>query len=182
MTIREYTKKSIAEQIAFVEKARLFAIKAHGKQMYGEKPYSFHLGEVHRCLTEYCPAASEHMEAAAWLHDTIEDTEVTFDDIFKEFGRNVARIVFAVTNEEGRNRKERHKRTYPKIMACGRDAIAVKLADRISNTTHSLQNNHGLFRMYQKEHVGFKKALHLPGELKSMWSALDVLMATEIED
>jgi len=64
-------QKSLAEQVAFMERARLFVTKAHGKQMYGEKPYSFHLEEVHRCLVEYCPEASEHMGAAAWLHDNV---------------------------------------------------------------------------------------------------------------
>lgn len=161
-----------------VVKARLFALKAHKDQKYGEFPYSKHLEDVVNTLSTYYPedTLSETVLAAAWLHDTIEDTEFTFKQIFEEFGRNIARIVFACTDEPGANRKERHARTYPKLMAAGREAIAVKLADRISNINHSLKHNHSMFEMYQKEYPDFKKALHLPGELKAMWATLDMLM------
>ena len=39
--------------------------------------------------------------AAAWLHDTLEDTEVQYEDLVSDFGREAADIVFAVTNEPG---------------------------------------------------------------------------------
>ena len=160
-----------------INKAKLFALQAHRDQKYGEFPYSYHLEKVSENLNKYRPGdLNESCFVAAWLHDTIEDTEITFQQLFDEFGRTVARIVFACTDEPGANRKERHERTYPKLMAAGRDAIAVKLADRISNVEHSLHYNHGMFQMYQKEYPDFKKALHLPGELKEMWATLDTLM------
>jgi guanosine-3',5'-bis(diphosphate) 3'-pyrophosphohydrolase len=178
-----------------IEKAKLFAFNAHGDQMYGEFPYSRHLQNVVDALNETYPTCrpeTDHpleqemnnrtaVTVAAWLHDTIEDTSVTFEDVFNEFGRIVARIVFACTDEPGKNRKERHERTYPKLIAAGRDAIAVKLADRIANVRHSVTHNHGMFQMYQKEYAEFKKALHLPGELKEMWATLDVLMQHKVE-
>ena len=157
-----------------VEKAKLFAIRAHGKQTYGDFLYRKHLEDVVKILSEtypMCRPETNHpleqcvgndrnaISAAAWLHDTIEDTEVTFGDIFNEFGRVVARLVFACTDEPGKNRKERHERTYPKLMAAGRDAIAIKLADRIANVNHSLQYNHNMFKMYQKEYPEFKKGI-----------------------
>jgi hypothetical protein len=66
-------------------------------------------------------------------------------------------------------------------MAAGREAIAIKLADRIANVKHGLAYNHNMFDMYKKEYADFKKALHLPGELKEMWAELDILMQREIE-
>lgn len=161
-----------------IEKARLFALNAHKGQMYGEFPYEKHLTDVVEVISSYTGATEldNAILAAAWLHDSIEDTDVTFKDVFEEFGRVVARIVFACTDEPGKNRRERHERTYPKLMAAGRDAIAVKLADRISNVRHSLKFNHSMFQMYQREYADFKAALHLPGELKEMWAILDVLM------
>lgn len=166
-----------------IEKARLFAIKAHGEQKYGEFPYSKHLDDVQKILEEYSQEGEldEAVLTAAYLHDTIEDTPIKFGLIFEEFGRVVARLVYACTNERGYNRKERHERTYPKLMAAGRDAIAIKLADRIANTEHSLKYNHDMFLMYQREYESFKRSLHLPGELKKLWARLDVLMETHIE-
>jgi (p)ppGpp synthase/HD superfamily hydrolase len=168
------------DDMSIVEKARLFAIKAHGAQKYGEFPYEKHLQDVVEIVQKYFDS-NDVIMASAWLHDVIEDTDVTFKEVFEEFGRYVARIVFACSDEPGKNRKERHERTYPKLMAAGREAIAVKLADRIANVRHSKTNNHGLFMMYHKEYPDFKKALHLPGELKEMWAVLDVLMAKEVE-
>lgn len=172
--------------MSIVEKARLFAVKAHGEQKYGEFfPYEKHLRDVVEILSEIYPYhelnTNHHIFASAWLHDTLEDTDITFDNLFEEFGRNVARIVLAVTDEPGKNRRERHERTYPKIMVGGREAIAVKLADRIANVRHSLKYNHSMFEMYKREYPEFRKALHLPGELKEMWSTLDVLMEHNLE-
>lgn len=158
-----------------IDKAKLFAVQAHKGQKYGEFPYMHHLAEVFNVLRDHS-IEDEAVLTAAWLHDTIEDTDTTFKKVFEEFGRVVARIVFACTDEPGANRKERHERTYPKLMAAGRDAIAVKLADRIANVQHSLKHNHGMFQMYQREYFEFKNSLHLPGELKDLWATLDVLM------
>ncbi len=166
-----------------IEKARLFAIKAHANQKYGDLPYEYHLSKVAEKLAENAEGDTlgEAVLVAGWLHDVIEDTPITFDNLFREFGRHVARIVFACSDEPGKNRRERHERTYPKLKAAGREAIAVKLADRIANVEHSLKHNHSMFKMYKKEYPEFKDALHLAGELKKMWAELDVLMASEIE-
>lgn len=56
----------------------------------------------------------------------------------------MAEIVFCVTNEQGRNRKERIKRTYPKIRN-NRWAQFVKLCDRIANVEHSLETKSRMF-------------------------------------
>jgi (p)ppGpp synthase/HD superfamily hydrolase len=168
--------------MSVVEKARLFAIKAHGDQKYGEHPYIYHLESVAAVLIEHeLDGDQEAVLVSGWLHDVIEDTGTTFEQVFEEFGRVVARIVFACTDEPGKNRRERHERTYPKLKAAGREAIAVKLADRIANVRHSAQHNHGMLKMYQREYAEFKKALHLPGELKGLWASLDCLMAQEVE-
>ncbi len=164
-----------------IEKAKQFAVKAHKDQKYGEFPYSHHLEQVQRNLNIYATKIGDAEHTAAWLHDTLEDTDTTFEQLYSEFGRVVARLVFACTDEPGANRKERHERTYPKLKAAGRSAIAIKLADRISNVEHSLNYNHDMFKMYQKEYGEFKKALHIPGELKDMWAHLDVLMDRNIE-
>lgn len=165
---------------SLIEKAKIFACEAHGTQKYGKFPYSYHLKEVVDILTEH-KEASEYLQVAAWLHDVLEDTDKTFEWLICEFGKTISRTVYAVTDEPGKNREERHLRTYPKILAAGRDATALKLADRIANTRNSLKYNHKIYKMYAKEYTNFKFKLKISGELKNMWATLDVLMSKKIE-
>ena len=177
--------------MSIVESAKAYAASHHGTQRYGKGelsfPYTKHLGDVAAVVEEFLHLREgvgdgSHLIAAAWLHDTVEDTSVTFENVLEEFGRNIARIVFAVSNEPGKNRRERHERTYPKIRAAGRDALIVKLSDRIANVRHSVKHNHGMVMMYKREYKDFRAYLKIPGELKSMWAELDVLMRHLVEE
>jgi hypothetical protein len=77
-----------------------------------------------------------------------------------------------VTDELGRNRKEKKEKTLPKT-ASNPDAIILKLGDRIANIEHG-----GKVDMYAKEYQEFKGALFLntPADGKLMWEYLDILM------
>ena len=78
-----------------VEKAKLFALKAHGDQKYGESPYEKHLQDVADVIAEYIDIGDPSLAVllnGAWLHDVIEDTDVTFQQVFEEFGRHVADV------------------------------------------------------------------------------------------
>ena len=165
-----------------VPEAKQFAIAAHGDQKYGDDPYSKHLQDVVNIIHSFeFPPSLELMEVA-WLHDTIEDTEVTRQEIVDEFGQNIADVVFAVSCGYGKNRKDRWLNTFYKI----RDnkvvdrAIPVKLADRIANIMNCIKDgNKGLFSMYSKEHYVFKCALWNRREglrVVRMWSLLDSLI------
>jgi hypothetical protein len=120
----------------------------------------------------------KRLTIAAWLHDIIEDTSVTYDDVQREMGNEIAALVFAVTNEAGANRRERHEKTYPKIKAHP-EAIILKLADRIANTEQSVRQffSHDIFGMYLKEWAGFRSKLYTPGVADAMWDYLDHLMS-----
>ena len=78
------------------------------------------------------------------LHDTLEDTTLSYNDIKKAFGKEVAEIVYCVTDELGRNRNERKEKTYPKIKANWK-ATVVKICDRIANITQSKKYNKELY-------------------------------------
>jgi (p)ppGpp synthase/HD superfamily hydrolase len=112
---------------------------------------------------------------AAILHDTLEDTDLTRGELEREFGSEVADLVFAVTNEPGACRRERFLKTYPKIRAHP-DATILKLADRIANVIHALQSNWDILRMYCGEWPEFEKALRVPGECDDMWKHLESLL------
>ena len=80
---------------SIVERARDFAIDRHGDQKYnGTLPYRWHIGKVAELAKEL--GYSEPVQAAAWLHDTIERTNTSFDEIEKIFGYEIAVMVDGV--------------------------------------------------------------------------------------
>lgn len=162
-------------------KARNFSAKAHLGQRYGPYNYTKHLNDVEAVVERFAneigsDAAVEQIKICAQLHDTVEDTTTTRRDIDREFGTKIGDLVWAVTNESGHNRAEKHAKTYPKILKAGRRAMALKLADRIANVENCVSRNHGLFGMYAKEHQNFMKILRQNNGLEEMWNHLDKLM------
>ena len=95
-----------------------FAIDAHNKtnHLYDGKPYSVHLSMVVMYAIKYIDCiptqAQETVINACWLHDTIEDCRLTYNDVKEIAGEEVAEIVYAVSNEKGKNRKERANDKY----------------------------------------------------------------------
>jgi len=157
---------------AALSAARKFAIAAHGNQEYDGKPYRVHLDHVVEVLVRFGIRATPVLEAA-WLHDVLEDTSVTADTLRERFGYGPARIVYAVTNEPGANRKERAIKTYPKIRWHGINAVVLKVADRIANTEYSIEHGPAKkLKMYREEFPAFSTALFASGECDSMWDYL----------
>lgn len=69
--------------------ARDFAVKAHGDQQYGQHPYSYHLDAVAALVVPF----GEDFQIVAYLHDTVEDTATTVEEIEATFGRAIAECV-----------------------------------------------------------------------------------------
>lgn len=159
-----------------IKKAKEFALERHGNQKYGEYPYAYHLRKVVGVLERF-EAGSPLLVSSAWLHDVVEDTNVTIEEIDRIFGENVADIVWRVTTSSiGKNRKERHIKTYPKIRG-RREAVLLKLADRIANSEQCCAGgNPRLHSMYQKEYPAFREALYRQDEFPEMWDLLDALL------
>ena len=71
-----------------VDRARKYATEAHQRinqrRKYNNAPYDVHLSAVAKLVASVTD--DEEMIAAAWLHDTVEDTRATLDDIETEFG------------------------------------------------------------------------------------------------
>lgn len=138
-------------------KAKQFALQAHESQKYGDYPYSKHLNDVYNILVSF-GFDYEEIFVVAWLHDTIEDTHVTYEDIYEDFGKEIADLVYLVTDKRGKSRSERHQKTYPDI-AESPVATAVKSADRLANMTNSQHEKEKMFFMYEKEYPYFKETL-----------------------
>ena len=162
------------EELDIVYRAKKFAVKYHGDQKYGgEFPYAIHLQAVESVLLRF-GIFDVDLRAAAWLHDTLEDTTARYEDIETLFNARVAGAVSAVTEPKGGNRAWRHEQTYPKIRLSP-DAVVVKLADRIAN----VESGGSLNDMYRKEYPAFKRALYRDNDAEhilSMWSYLDTLL------
>jgi (p)ppGpp synthase/HD superfamily hydrolase len=143
----------------------------HKDQMYADTQYHYHLDRADKVLKDVGFSETSVERIAVWLHDAIEDQGVLRDFIEKLFGTEVADTVWRVTNEAGVNRTERAIKTYPKIAESVR-AVAVKLADRIANIEHSIENHSRFALMYLKEDEMFRKALQ---EVFSYKTRIDLL-------
>jgi hypothetical protein len=161
---------------------RMYAIRRHGNQMYGDMPYAFHLAKVECVLAEF-GFTEYHYQAAAWLHDIVEDTDATHDNIYASYGPLVACLVYTVTGE-GSNRKERAASIFAKIAKYPAGAI-VKVADRIANMTEARvdlhkSNKDDKVKMYLKEWDDFRTNICplMQDDLRSrlLWEALDTLV------
>jgi (p)ppGpp synthase/HD superfamily hydrolase len=121
----------------------------------------------------------DEIQVACILHDSLEDTELSYNDIKRAFGIDIAEIVYAVTDELGRNRKEKKEKTYLKIKGNWK-AIAVKICDRIANINHSKIYNSRLYKMYLAEHKVFCEKLRDDTMLEIMkaWNMLDKTINT----
>ncbi len=144
-----------------IEVAKAFANLLHvdAGQTYDKLPYITHCQSVVDVLLHF-NETDKSILAAAYLHDVVEDCGVSLVTIEDIFGPKIAKLVYAVTDEPGANRKERKEKTYKKILTV-EDAVKIKLADRIANLTHSVNSgNERMFRMYLKEAAEFEKALY----------------------
>ncbi|MGQ4273220.1 HD domain-containing protein [Terrihabitans sp. B22-R8] len=120
--------------IQLVSRAADLAARRHvGDRRKGraQEPYINHLAEVAALLADH--GADADLVAAGWLHDTIEDTETTRDELEKEFGANVASLVAEATDDKSLLKAEQRQKQIenaPHKSAAGK---ALKIADKISN-------------------------------------------------
>jgi RelA/SpoT family (p)ppGpp synthetase len=132
---------------ALINRAYVFSMQAHGSQKRASgDPYFSHPIEVAGILTDL--RLDAETIATAILHDTIEDTVATQEQIEKSFGPNVARLVDGVTKLskiEAQTENERAAENLRKFLLAMSDDIRVllvKLADRLHNmrTLHHIPN------------------------------------------
>ena len=123
--------------IALVNKAYEFSEKAHeGHKRYSGEPYFTHVAEVGFSLAQM--GMGPRTIAAGLLHDTIEDTEVTADDIKREFGEEILFLVEGVTKLSSVRYygSDRHNESLRKLfVATSQDirVLIIKLIDRLHN-------------------------------------------------
>ena len=163
-----------------------YAIDAHAKvnHLYDGFPYSVHLSMVSMYAQKYINELPISVQSdvldACWLHDTIEDCRLTYNDILNISNKNVAELVYAVTNDKGKNRNMRAGLTYYKGIKLVSFATFVKLCDRLANIKYSKETKSKMFSVYKREHDKFLTYLFsdggIPIEYISLIKELDSLI------
>lgn len=147
-----------------LESAKLFAKNKHSGMTRddGKTPYWDHLeGVVNRLKN--LGITDEDILCAAWLHDTIEDTDTTFDDIDQRFGSNVAVMVLSLSKNTKLTKKEKERQYVAQLKNAPWQAQLIKLCD-ISSNLKDLKNS-GWSKSRKTKYV--KKKLHNLNVIKS---------------
>ena len=150
------------------DRAVNFAVKAHsGTERRGKGfPYIIHLMEAVEIVATITP--DQELLSAAMLHDTVEDTPVTVDDLRKEFGDRVASIVEAesdVRNEGESEHESWHRRkqeAIDRLTAAPLEAKIVALGDKLSNMR-------AIARDYAQIGDGLWKLFHVTEKSEHEW-------------
>jgi len=139
-----------------LERARHYATEAHGRidqrRKYTGQSYDVHLQRVAEIVATVTDDAE--MLAAAWLHDTVEDTPATFQDIEREFGSGVLELVTELTDvsrpSDG-NRAARKAIDCEHLAQASPRAQTVKLADLIDNCMDVVRHDERFGRVFLVE-------------------------------
>ena len=140
-------------------------------------PYEFHLNLVYLELVSILEEYNQNFGAiididgvpisdiisGCYGHDLIEDTNVTYNDVLNApySNKNVAEICYALTNEKGKNRKERANDKYYKDIRETPGASLVKFCDRIANVRFGILTRSNKVNMYKKENEHFMKNVYI---------------------
>jgi len=155
-----------------ITKSAMFSAQAHKDQQRASMdPYFLHPARVAHKVSNYTSDAD--IISAAYLHDVVEDTEVSIEQIETEFGMAVSSLVEMVTNPSEKNehryksREERKEIDRNHIRRASKDAKLIKLADRIDNLQEIGEETSSFAEVYIKESMklanvlsGVNKELH----------------------
>lgn len=121
---------------ATIHDAREFALAKHDGQVrrHDGRPYIVHLDAVASVLSEYGYKDSDIL-AAAFLHDTIEKSDTSIEEIGQRFGESIAELVYWLTDSEKGSPNSRAIQSAWRLSRAPWNAKLIKLADIIDNGT-----------------------------------------------
>lgn len=117
-------------------KAIEFGTDRHKTQtrLFSGAPYFTHLSRVASIVKQY--TQDEEIIMAAYLHDTVEDTKTSYEEIEEQFGPRVAALVKELTNvDEQIQAMGKPQYHLQKMTTMSDDALLIKLADKLDNTS-----------------------------------------------
>jgi len=145
-----------------IERAKLLATNAHSNHFRrdGKTPYINHPAQVVQTLLNW-GITDEDIISAAWLHDTVEDTNLTCPDIEKEIGSVVADYVWNLTKVENKDYGKMEQDYIDKISNAPREVKLIKLADIMANLLdmHNIPNLDYKFEKYLGKKIKYLRAV-----------------------
>ena len=143
-----------------------YAFQAHAnlRRRYTGAPYTDHLYEVARLVSTTfkwytLPHVRERMLAVSWLHDTLEDTAVTYWMLQQKFGIAVADGVQWLSDLDFGNRKERKEAARQRLAIAPGWVQTIKVADIISNVNSIKENDPKFAKVYVPESIALLNVL-----------------------
>ncbi len=165
------------------DRARRYATQAHAeagqRRKYTDEPYIVHPAAVVELVRSV--SNDEHSLAAAWLHDTVEDTATTLNDIADHFGPRVAELVEMLTDSAqlaAKNRTARKLAHFQHTASASPAAQTIKLADIIDNTRSIVRFDPHFARVYlieKKVQIGLLKQGHA-----QLWQQASIIIENGI--
>lgn len=157
-----------------LDRAIVFAVKAHHNTERRGKgfPYIVHPMEAVEIVATITP--DQELLAAAALHDTVEDTDITVEDIRREFGDRVAELVHAESDQingvlfdgdadnETATWHARKQAAISRLAAASRDAKIVAMGDKLSNMR-------AIYRDYRQKGDALWKIFHVQDKDSHEW-------------
>src|ERR1700759_4852349 len=122
--------------LCLVSEAADLAARRHNgmaRKGRGSEPYINHLAEVANLLSSATDGADAELVAAGWLHDTLDDTETTREELAQTFPERGASVVVECTDDMRLPTAERRRRQVTDAPHKSPGANLIKIADKISN-------------------------------------------------
>ena len=149
-------------ETSLLDRAVIFAVKAHANTERRGKgfPYIVHPMEAVEIVATMTP--DQEMLAAAILHDTVEDTDVTAEEIRREFGDRIADMVVSESDvftpgvSEEESWRSRKQAAIDRLGRASRDSKMVALGDKLSNMR-------AIARDYNEKGDALWSIFHAPG-------------------
>lgn len=181
------TPRSLMREYGIIGRAAKYAKKKHKEtnHKYDDVyPYKVHLKMVYHyavkyrrlIIFKYDEEVLANAMAAAWTHDTIEDTRETFNNVRDATNVGVANITYALTNHKGKTRAQRAGKAYYRDIKEEPLADYIKICDRLANLKYSAETQSRMLDVYRKEHDHFRTMLYKP-EYEMMFDEMEELMA-----
>ena len=151
-----------------LDRAIIYAVKAHHNTERRGKgfPYIVHPMEAMEIVATITP--DQELLAAAALHDTIEDTDVTYEQLVAEFGKRVADLVYSESDQytegiaEEESWHDRKQIAIDRLAVASRDAKIVAMGDKLSNMR-------AIWRDYQTKGDELWKIFHVTDKAEHEW-------------
>ena len=159
-----FVADSVSLSLAFSAARR--AHFGHTRGGHG-RPYFEHPIQVARLLYEQ--GYGEEICAAGLLHDTVEDSNYTVQDVRESFGENVGALVAALTEDPAIDGWEERKHALRNSAErSGRDGVAIYIADKLAN----LHDWRTVYSEVGEDSVRFFKAPSLEARIRAWWADL----------